>query len=188
MRRDSAITPACIIYRCEATLWPRSAAVAALGRRVVSKCVCTRASFARVRTPRRRQMHVHTCRRVHLHPPRGVVLVTRTKNGDDRRDGDRCNDRWFCTMIPLWKYKGCLERKKKRLCRWFWNMYVEGWFIFGCNHSRAFGRLLIFLDVVHDLRFYELLESLSRPLRGKTTLENWGDSMNELLSLLTTEY
>lgn len=67
-------------------------------------------------------------------------------------------------------------------------MYVEGWFIFGCNHSRAFGRLLIFLDVVHDLRFYELLESLSRPLRGRTTLENWGDSMNELLSLLTTEY
>lgn len=40
MRRDSAITPTCIIYRCEATLWPRSAAVAALGRRVVSKCVC----------------------------------------------------------------------------------------------------------------------------------------------------
>ena len=45
MRRDSAITPACIIYRCEATLWPRSAAVAALGRRVVSKCVCTRTSL-----------------------------------------------------------------------------------------------------------------------------------------------
>lgn len=68
MRRDSAITPACIIYRCEATLWPRSAAVAALGRRVVVQvcvCVCVFDS-----------MHVYL-----LHPP--VVLVT-WKNGGDR--------------------------------------------------------------------------------------------------------